>query len=93
RGMSHKIFTNFGYIWKDSEEWQPFLGLGAEVEWARHDDRFCCSSCNTSCCTPCQQVSCDPCHKNDCHTQNGSCCKTVALTQWGVWIKGGVAFD
>lgn len=95
RGMSHKVFTHFGYIWKDREEWQPFLGVGAEVEWARNDDRFCCSSCNSSCnCSPCQTISkCGPCHSDEHYGSNGSCCKTVALTQWGVWVKGGVAFD
>ena len=92
RGMSNKLFTNFGYIWKDRQEWQPFLGVGAEVEWGRNDDRFSCSSCNSSCsCTPCQSSNhCSPYHAS---TENGSCCKTIALTQWGVWVKGGVAFD
>jgi hypothetical protein len=89
RGMSHKVFTHFGYIWQDRQGWQPFLGMGAEVEFASHDDGLCCSSCNN---TSCHTNECTSCH-NDCHTSNGSCCKTVALTQWGVWVKGGVAFD
>ena len=83
KGISHKVFANFGYVWKDRQDWQPFLGLGAEVEWAHHDNGFCCSSCNnrTACC------------KDNCHSRKDSCCKSVALTQWGVWVKGGVAFD
>lgn len=83
KGISHKVFANFGYVWKDRQDWQPFLGLGAEVEWAHHDNGFCCSSCNnrTSCC------------KENCHSHKDSCCKSVALTQWGVWVKGGVSFD
>ncbi len=97
RGMSHKVFTHFGYIWKERQEWQPFLGLGAEVEWGQHDDRFSCPGCKTSCvCTPCKSdsSSCNnTCHKNDCSDKGGKCCKTIALTQWGVWVKGGVAFD
>jgi hypothetical protein len=81
KGMSHKVFANFGYIWKDRQDWQPFLGLGAEVEIAHHDSGFCCAPCESS-----------VCHDN-CRSDKGSCCKSVALTQWGVWVKGGVAFD
>jgi hypothetical protein len=81
-GISHKVFAHFGYIWKDRQDWQPFLGLGAEVEFAHHGDGFCCSSCNQS----------SSCHDN-CHANKKPCCKTIALTQWGVWIKGGVGFD
>ena len=82
KGMSNKVFTNFGYIWKDRQDWQPFLGIGAEVEFGSHDDGFCCST---------NQNACEA--SNHCNKNCNSCCKTVALSQWGVWVKGGVAFD
>jgi hypothetical protein len=28
----------------------------------------------------------------DCCSSNNSCCKNVALSQWGVWFKGGASF-
>jgi hypothetical protein len=86
KGLSNKVFTNFGYIWKDRQDWQPFLGLGAEVEWAQHNE-FCCTAPGASCTS-----TNNSCNKG-CQGNNKPCCKTIALTQWGVWVKGGVAFD
>jgi len=31
-------------------------------------------------------------NSRDCCSSNNSCCKNVALSQWGVWVKGGVSF-
>jgi len=66
----------------------------------------CCdTSCNscptvTYCCDPCCNTSCGPCGTSCCDT---SCCndccndccdtKRAGISQWGIWIKGGVAFD
>jgi hypothetical protein len=97
KGISHKLFAHFDYTWRDREDWIPYLGVGGEVELAQKPCDDCCnnncnpcySSCGTTCGTTCG-TSCSSCGYNPCCC--GSCC-TCALSQWGVWLKGGVAFD
>ena len=72
KGLSHKIFTNLDYTWRDCECWTPWLGIGAEAEFAYHDSKSCDSLCTGS--PPCR-------------------CTYCALSQWGIWIKGGVAYS
>lgn len=61
RGISHKLFVNIGHLWHECNRWQPYVGLGSEIEWGSHS---CCSS---------------------------SCC-SCALSQWGIWFKGGISY-
>jgi hypothetical protein len=44
-GSSNKIFTHLSYTWNDKTEWQPYLGIGGEAEWARTTKRNC-KPCN-----------------------------------------------
>lgn len=44
-GTSNKLFYHLSYTWNDKTEWQPYLGFGGEVEWARPTRRDC-SSCD-----------------------------------------------
>jgi len=100
RAMSHKIFGSIDYTWRNREccdtqccgDWIPWLGLGFEVEIGHHlfDDGCdaCCQpcsgneyACGTGCCFPC-----DKCCNDNC------CCQFIPLSQWGIWLKGGVAF-
>lgn len=37
RGISHKVFTHFGYTWVDREDWIPYIGVGAEAEFGKRD--------------------------------------------------------
>jgi hypothetical protein len=100
RGTSHKFFTNFSYTWCENECWVPFLGIGAKVEWAPGcgNDNCCfdgscpttqtCNTvCNVSCSTDCDTA----CGTSSCNTDCDSC-KRCALSEWGVWLKGGVSF-
>ncbi len=64
RGRSDKLFGHLSYTWLD-HTWIPYLGLGAELEFAG----------NTKCCQ-----------------QTTSCCANTALSQWGIWLKGGLSF-
>ena len=80
RGISHKVFTHFGYLWKNCECWTPYLGLGGQIEFAQHD-QDCCKPCN-----PCKKTSCDK-------SKDTQCCNTCALSQWGVWVKAGISFN
>ena len=90
--VTHKLFLNLSYAWKDRDEcedWVPFIGIGGEVEFAQDTDCCCddCNSCN-SCCTTkscCDNGCCD----NDCCDN----CRKAGVSQWGIWVKGGVSFD
>jgi len=90
KGISHKVFAHFDYTWSEHEEWIPYLGIGGEVEFGHCKDSKdscnpCCTPCGTTCGYPCDS-SCNPCYDN-------SCCNHCALSQWGIWLKGGVAFN
>ena len=93
RGISHKVFTHFNYTW-DRENYRPFIGIGGFGEFGKRQSNDCdntCkntsdTSCNTNCCDPC-----GPCGINDCDPC-GKKCFDCALSQWGVWLKGGVSF-
>ncbi|MEX0849784.1 MAG: hypothetical protein WD055_06140 [Candidatus Dependentiae bacterium] len=93
KGLSQKVFTHFSYSWLDNEDWTPYLGAGAQVEFAQDDNNKCATdSCNTN-----------PCANNNCSgqacTTNTNCftcdddCQRCAISQWAVWIKAGVSFN
>jgi hypothetical protein len=79
QGISNKFFTHFGYNW-ECECWNPFLGIGVEAEFAQHNNNDCKESCATSC-------------KDDCDNGLPGDCVRCGLSQWGIWVKGGVAFN
>ena len=91
RSMSNKAFVHFNYIWKEHTCLTPYLGFGAEIEFGQHEDS--CSSCSkTSSTTPCSSPIAPCCVKdNQCFDKSN--CKTVSLSQWGIWIKGGLSFN
>jgi len=87
KGLSNKVFSHLGYTWVDREDWIPYVGVGFEAEFGSNgsDCNDCndeCNSCDTSCDTDC----CDS------KETNGNCLK-CSLSQWGVWVKGGVSFN
>lgn len=82
RGISNKLFTHLGYTWTDHGEWIPFIGIGGEVEWGRRNHK---SDCQDSC-----KQSDKCCKRKICYD---TCCQDFALSQWGVWVKGGVSFN
>jgi len=81
RGLSHKLFAHFDYTWTDCSRWLPFIGIGGEIEFGKHNDGCCTPPCNTTSCSPC----------NPCTSNKTSCCY-CAVSQWGIWLKGGVTF-
>ncbi len=93
KGLSQKVFTHFSYAWLDNEDWTPYLGFGAQVEFAQEDSNKCAKdSCNTN---PCANSGCSgqACSANNtCFTCDDDCLR-CAVSQWGVWIKGGVSFN
>jgi hypothetical protein len=78
RGMSHKLFTHFSYNWFDYfERAVPYLGVGLEIEFGAHH--------NT-------EKSCDDDAPGSCIMCTKKCCRSTALSQWGIWAKGGLSF-
>jgi len=99
KGRSHKLFMNFDYTWCDYECSKPYLGIGFEVEFGQKPCDECCDECN-SCCTPCGpsnlsfENNCIPCYNpgnTSCVCCN-DCCSLCAVSQWGIWLKGGFGF-
>lgn len=81
KGVSNKLFGHFSYTWNNPcRTWTPYLGIGGEVEWGSSGN--CSKKCGNqdviSCTNECA-VPCNPCFK-------------CTLSQYGVWIKGGVSF-
>ncbi len=88
KGISHKLFTSFTYneFGCDNECWHPYMSIGGEVEFA--GNKKCCNTgCTTTQTTQTTTTSCDPCCKKKCCN-----CINTAISQWGVWLKGGVDF-
>jgi len=83
KGLSHKVFTNFSYTWNRNDDcWLPFVGVGGKVEFGSHE-----SSCNSGCSTTTTITTCSTSCNTDC-----SNCKSFAISEWGVWVKGGISF-
>lgn len=81
RGLSNKIFTHLEYHWLDCEDWIPYAGVGAEVEFGNGGN----SSDSGSGCGDTSTTA------TNCSSGNG--CHKVALSQWGVWVKAGLSFN
>ena len=92
KGITQKVFSHISYSWLDNEDWTPYLGIGAEIEFAQKNqfcDKATCNTnpCAANCTTDCTPSSpgCFSCTKEDCNSS--------ALSQWGFWIKAGVSFN
>lgn len=101
RGISHKLFTAIGYIWKEHACWTPFMGVDVEVEFGQHGNRCCASTCSCTTKSPTDTTAAQTC--SDCNSTPSSnqCCKRCtdcgctdcAISQWAVWIKGGFSYN
>lgn len=84
KGISHKIFGNVNYTW-DMDGWNPYFGFGASSEFAsRSSDDGCCTTgpvCDASCADGC------------CEIDDSPNCLKCALSEWRVWLKGGIQFN
>ena len=78
KAYSNKLFGHLGYTWKEHEYCTPYLGVGGEVEFGAHSNCKA-KTCRTQC-------------RLNCIADNSNCNK-FALSQWGVWLKGGVSFN
>ncbi len=80
RGLSHKIFAHLSYTWNECEDIMPYIGVGGKAEFGpRRGERQCnniaaCQLLNTAPPVPCDDCRCQRCN----------------LSEWGVWVKGGI---
>jgi len=84
RGTSHALFSNVCWRCNEREDWHPYIGFGASVEFGNGacDTCYDNSTCGTSATSNC-------CSSNNCCP----CCIDCAVAQWTVWLKGGLAFS
>lgn len=92
KALTNKVFTHFSYAWLDNEDWTPYVGIGGEIEFALKNEDCSSSSCNTN---PCANNNCGG---GSCFTSNAcsacdTSCMRCGISQWGVWIKGGISFN
>ncbi len=78
KGISHKLFTHASYTWP-KDDWTPYLGAGASVEFGIHSCSECCTESATACGTSSSSVC------------SGDCVDS-ATSQWAIWLKGGMTF-
>ncbi len=76
KGLSHKVFAHMSYTWWDHDCWVPFIGFGGFGEFGKSESKGSTRSSVTGC------VSCPDNVKTP----------TCALSQWGVWLKGGISY-
>lgn len=87
RYISNKIFTHIGYKWSRNACWEPFLGIGGEVEFGTSNGN---KNCNDTCPTTPNTTTCST-SANTC--QPCDSCVKIGTSKWGVWLKTGLAFN
>jgi hypothetical protein len=86
-----------GYIWSKHERCIPYLGIGAEVEFGQIAANACGTTeetCHMK--SPTEEPATVPgpvtCSENNCCCSKSDCCFDCAISQWGIWLKGGISF-
>lgn len=80
KGITHKIFAHLSYTWQECEDIVPYIGIGGKAEFGpRHGEPRCTSG------SACSSTSTPILPCTDCKS-----CTNCALSEWGVWIKGGI---
>lgn len=83
RGLSNKVFAHLNYTWYDCEDVIPYLGIGGKAEFGpRHNQPACISGAACSIALN-NATGCSDC--------NG--CQRCNLSEWGIWIKGGIFYN
>lgn len=92
QAASHKIFTHLSYTWHNTCRATPFIGIGAFAEFATSScDNHCAQTTCFPGCTMGATVGCSTVPTtNQC--AGNSCCQECGVSQWGLWVKGGVGF-
>lgn len=91
KGLSHKVFGHISYQWTNKDSYVPYLGLGASGEFLNASGDCCATSCSTS--SSSTSSTCSTSSSSCCNTSCDSGCKRCGLSQWSVWVKGGISFN
>lgn len=83
KGLSEKLFFHASYYWDRCETQAAFLGIGGEFEIAHKSDEGCSTKCPSATSVP----------TIGCSKTLGNNCQRCSLSQWGIWVKGGMAFN
>jgi hypothetical protein len=81
---SNKFFMHASYTWHEFPAWEPYFGAGGEIEFGSQEPCCCRSSSHMSC-----QALAAAAHKQDCCLKS---CRTISLSQWGIWLKAGFSY-
>jgi hypothetical protein len=94
KGISNKLFSHFGYNGNTREwcNWIPYFGIGFEAEFGSSEHNDCDDDCSASCSNNCT-TGCSASCSSDCNNSLQGECLKCNLSQWGVWIKGGLSFN
>jgi len=87
KGLSNKVFSHLGYNWINREDVIPYVGIGFEAEFGS-DSGDDCNSCESECGEDCDS-GCD----SGCDDSLNGNCLRCSISQWGIWIRGGVSFN
>ena len=80
-GLSNKIFTHISYSWEDHHDrYTPYFGGGGKIEFA--SDNSCNINSNINNMT-------ERLLRNNCREG----CRRTNISEWGIWLKGGVTFN
>ena len=87
KGLSNKIFANISRTW-ECDCYTPFLGIGGEIEFAPQNCKKVINPIlpSTAITTDCVSSCASSC-------TSGNNCQRCSLSQWGIWVKGGIAFE
>ncbi len=93
KGMSNKVFTHLSYTWEDHDCYVPYFGVGGKAEFAS-DKKNCnvtgASCTNSSGCTVANNIVSTSSCSSSCNDNN---CRRTNISEWGIWLKGGVSFN
>ena len=80
KGLSQSFFAGFCYTWHEyTPNYKPYLCAGGQAEFHKID-HFCTVQ-DKHTCTICERP------------QECSSCRFCGVSQWSVWLKGGLSFD
>ena len=84
KGLSHKVFAHLSYTWCECDDIVPYIGIGGKAEFGpRHGAPICNPNSGSCIILNNPTASCSGCRS----------CQRCNLSEWGVWIKGGIVWS
>ena len=92
RGLSHSVFAHISYVWNrgcDCNDWIPYIGIGGKAQIASDNEKTVNSVKSNN---PDDLLRCKGGCTSDCDSNCCSCTR-CSLSEWAIWVKGGVSFN